>query len=120
MLKLLRNLVLAAARLAGAAKLLAWYAVGNDANRILQAWAPFAQIKYDSLSAGLDGSVTVTRPSITQGADHRVYRADSVTFETPGLFWLLKHSLLHENDWPATLRVSAKHVQLPPVAWIDP
>jgi hypothetical protein len=120
MLKLLRNLVLAAILLAGALKLLAWYAVGNDADRIVQALAPFAQIKYDSLSTGLDGSVTVNRPSLTQGADHRVYRADSVSFETPGLFWLLKHSLLHENEWPATLRVSAKHLQVPPVAWVDP
>ena len=55
MLKLLRNLVLAAILLAGALKLLAWYAVGNDADRIVQALAPFAQIKYDSLSTGLDG-----------------------------------------------------------------
>ncbi len=120
MLRLLRNLVLAAILLAGAVKLLAWYAVGNDAERMVQALAPFAQIKYDSLSTGLDGSVTVTRPSVTQGAEHRVYRADSVTFETPGLFWLLKHSLLHENEFPTALRVSAKHVQMPPIAWIDP
>ena len=120
MLKLLRNLVLAAILLAGAVKLLAGYAVGNDAARIVQALAPIAQIKYDGLSAGLDGSVTVTQPSVTQGADHRVYRADSVTFETPGLFWLLKHSLLHENDLPPTLRVSARHLQMPPIAWIDP
>ena len=120
MLKLLRNLVLAAILLAGAVKLLAWYAVGNDADRIVQALAPFAQIKYDSLSTGLDGSLTVSRPSVTQGADHRVYRADSVTFETPGLFWLLKHSLLHENDMPPTLHVSAKHLQMPAITWIDP
>lgn len=120
MLKLLRNLVLAAILLAGAVKLLAWYAVGNDAERIAQALAPFAQIKYDSLSAGLDGSVTVTRVNVTQGADHRNYRADSVTFETPGLFWLLKHSLLHENELPPTLRLSAKHLQMPPITWIDP
>ncbi|HEX4479675.1 MAG TPA: hypothetical protein VH082_02605, partial [Rudaea sp.] len=120
MLKLLRNLVLAAILLAGAVKLLAWYAVGNDADRIVKALAPFAQIKYDSLSAGLDGSVTMAHLSVTQGADHRNYRAESVTFETPGLFWLLKHSLLHENELPPTLHVSAKHLQIPPIAWIDP
>lgn len=120
MLKLLRNLVLAVVLLAGAVKLLAWYAVGNDADRIVQALVPLAQIKYDSLSAGLDGSVTVNRVSVTQGTDHRNYRADSVTFETPGLFWLLKHSLLHENELPPTLHVSAKHLQMPPIAWIDP
>ena len=119
MLKLLRNLVLAAILLAGAVKLLAWYAVGNDADRIVQALAPFAQIKYDGLSAGLDGSVTVNRLSITQGADHRVYRADSVTFETPGLMWLLEHSLLHENELPPTLRVAAQHLQVP-MPWLDP
>ncbi len=120
MFRLLRNLVLAAILLAGAVKLLAWYAVGNDADRIVQALAPFAQIKYDSLSTGLDGSVTVTRLNVTQGAAHNVYRADSVSFETPGLFWLLKHSLLHENELPATLRVSAKHLQMPAVAWVNP
>jgi hypothetical protein len=119
MLKLLRNLVLAAILLAGAVKLLAWYAVGNDADRIVRALAPIAQIKYDGLSAGLDGSVTVNRLSVTQGADHRVYRADSVTFETPGLFWLLKHSLLHENELPPTLRVSAQRLQMPPMTWVD-
>jgi hypothetical protein len=119
MLKLLRNLVLAAILLAGAVKLLAWYAVGNDADRIVRALAPFAQIKYDGLSAGLDGSVTVNRPSVTQGAEHNIYRADSVTFETPGLFWLLKHSLLHENELPPTLRVSAQRLQMPPLPWVD-
>ena len=119
MLKLLRNLVLAAILLAGALKLLAWYAVGNDADRIVQVLAPFAQIKYDGLSAGLDGSVTVTRLSVTQGADHRVYRADSATFETPGLMWLLEHSLLHENEFPPTLRIAAQRLQMP-MPWLDP
>ena len=112
MLRLLRNLVLAAILLAGAVKLLAWYAVGNDAERMIQALAPYAQIKYDSLSTGLDGSVTVTRPSVTQGAEHRVYRADSVTFETPGLFWLLEAFAAARKRVPTALRVSAKHLQI--------
>ncbi len=120
MLKLLRNLVLAAILLAGALKLLAWYAVGNDADRVTAALAPYAQVKYDGLSAGLDGSVTVDKVTLVQPTSHTTYRADSLTIGTPGLFWLLKHSLLHETDLPPTLSLNATGVKLPPLPWLDP
>jgi hypothetical protein len=120
MLKLLRNLVLAAILLAGALKLLAWYAVGNDADRVKAALAPYAQVKYDGLSAGLDGSVTVDNVTAVQTGSHATYHADVLTIETPGLFWLLNHSLLHETDVPQTLGLSASGLKTPTPSWLDP
>jgi len=120
MLKLLRNLVLAAILLAGALKLLAWYAVGHDAERVTAALAPYAQVKYDGLSAGLDGSVTVNNITALQTGSHAAYHADALTIETPGLFWLLRHSLLHETDVPPTLGLSASGLKLPAPPWLDP
>jgi hypothetical protein len=120
MWKLLRNLALVALLLAGAAKLLAWYSVGQEAERLTAALAPAVEVKYEGLSAGLDGSVSLTGVSVAHTATHRVYRADSLSFETPGLLWLLKHSLLHENTPPPQLAVTAQGLRLPPVAWLDP
>ena len=119
MFKLLRNLLLVAILLAGTLKLLAWYAVGHDAERVTEAFAPYGQFKYDGLSAGLDGSVTIDNVSLTRGP-HEVYRADTATLQTPGLFWLLKHTLLHETDLPQKLGLSAHGLHLPTPAWLDP
>jgi hypothetical protein len=120
MLKLLRNLVLAAILLAGALKLLAWYAVGHDADRVTAALAPYAQVKYEGLSAGLDGSVSVDNVTVVQPTSHATFHANSFTIGTPGLFWLLKHSLLHETDLPPTLTLNASGIKFPPLPWLDP
>ncbi|HST27944.1 MAG TPA: hypothetical protein VLK26_06200 [Rudaea sp.] len=120
MWKWLRNIVLLAIVLAGALKLGAWYAVGHDAQRIVDALAPYAEIKYDGLAAGLDGSVTITGVSVAPKGSHRIYRADSVAFDSPGLFWLLKHALLHENDLPAQFGLGMTGLSLPPEPWLDP
>ena len=120
MLKLLRNLVLAAILLAGALKLLAWYAVGHDAERVTAALAPYAQVKYDGLSAGLDGSVTVNNVTAVQTGSRATYHADALTIETPGLLWLLQHSLFHENDVPPTLGLNASGLKFPASPWLDP
>ncbi len=119
MFKLLRNLVLAAILLAGALKLLAWYAVGQDAGRMTAAVAPYAELKYDGLSAGLDGSVTFNNVTVTQVPSHRVFRADSVSLQTPGLYWLLKHTLLHENEWPTQLGLNAQGLHFPALPGLD-
>jgi hypothetical protein len=120
MLKLLRNLVLAAILLAGALKLLAWYAVGNDADRVKAALSAYAQVKYDGLSAGLDGSVTVDNVTAVQTGSHVTYHADALIIETPGLFWLLEHSLLHETDVPPMLGLNASGLKFPTPSWLDP
>ncbi|MEP6483177.1 MAG: hypothetical protein ABJB01_01925 [Rudaea sp.] len=120
MLKLLRNLALAAILLAGALKLLAWYAVGHDAERVTAALAPFAQLKYDGISAGLDGSVTFTGVTVAHAATHQIYRADTLTLQTPGLFWLLQHTLLHDTTVPQSLALDAQGLHLPPTPWLDP
>ncbi|HTI96609.1 MAG TPA: hypothetical protein VL425_08900 [Rudaea sp.] len=120
MWKWLRNIVLLAIILAGALKLAAWYAVGHDAQRVVDALAPYAEIKYAGLAAGLDGSVTITGMSVAPKGGHRIYRADSVAFDSPGLFWLLKHALLHENDLPAQFGLGMTGLTLPPEPWLDP
>jgi hypothetical protein len=120
MWKWLRNIVLLAIILAGALKLGAWYAVGHDAQRIVEALAPYAEIKYDGLAAGLDGSVTVSGVSVAPKGAHRIYRADSMSFDSPGLFWLLKHALLHENELPAQFGLTVTGLSLPPEPWLDP
>ena len=121
MWKLLRNSALAAILLAGTLKLLAWYAVGQDAQRVVAALTPYAQVKYDGLSAGLDGSVSLSRVTVAQGSAHTVYRADSVELESPGLYWLLKHALLHDDTLPAQFGISVQGLKLPAaLPWLDP
>lgn len=120
MWKWLRNIVLLAIVLAGALKLGAWYAVSHDAQRVVDALSPYAEIKYDGLAAGLNGSVTISGASIAPKGSHRIYRADSIAFDSPGLFWLLKHALLHENDLPAQFGITVSGLSLPPEPWLDP
>ncbi len=122
MWKLLRNLLLAAILLAGVLKLLAWYEAGQDVQRATAALAPYAQLRYDGLSAGLDGSVTLSVVSlaIKRGATQDTYRADSVVLESPSVFWLIKHALLSETDLPPRLGVSVQGLKLPAKVWLDP
>ena len=122
MWKLLRNLLLAAILLAGALKLLAWYEAGQDAQRATAALAPYAQVRYDGLSAGLDGSVNLSGVSVAikRGATQDMYRADSVVLESPSVFWLIKHALLAENDLPPRFGISVQGLKLPARAWLDP
>ena len=118
MLKLLRNFALAGLLLAGIMKLLAWWAVGGDVQRAVTALAPYAQIKYDGVSTGLDGSVSLDRVSVDVG--HHVYRADRVVFEAPSLFWLFGHAFMGGDALPAQFSVSAEGLKLPPLSWLDP
>jgi hypothetical protein len=119
MWKLLRNLVLAAVLVAGALKLLAGYSVGKDAQRVVAALAPYAQIKYDSIAAGLDGSVTLTGLSVTPKVSPRVYRASKVVLHSPGLFWILGHALRHQNTLPEHLVVDIEGLALPSQPWLN-
>lgn len=120
MWKWLRNIVLLAIVLAGALKLGAWYAVSHDAQRVVDALAPYAEIKYDGLTAGLDGSVTLGGVSVAPKGAHRTYRADAVSFDSPGLLWLIKHALLHENDLPTQFGLTVTGLNLPPELWLNP
>jgi hypothetical protein len=122
MWKLLRNLLLAAILLAGALKLVAWYEVGQDAQRATAALAPYAQVRYDGLSTGLDGSVNLSGVSVAikRGATQDMYRADNVVLEAPSVFWLIKHALLDENDLPPRFGISVQGLKLPAKAWLEP
>jgi len=122
MWKLLRNLLLAGALFAGVLKLMAWYEVGRDAQRVAAALGPSVQLTYDSLSAGLNGNVTLSNVALTLKRDHaaETYRADRVVFESPNVFWLLKHALLAEDTWPAHFGVASQGLKLPASAHIDP
>jgi len=118
MLKLLRNFALAGLLVAGVMKLLTWWAVGRDAERVIAALAPYATVKYDGVSAGLDGSVSFDKVSVD--AARHVYRADSVVFEAPSLFWLLGHALFGGTSLPAQFSIAADGLKLPPLPWLDP
>src|SRR5258706_12942783 len=118
MLKLLRNFALAGLLVAGVMKLLTWWAVGRDAERVVVALAPYAAVKYDGISAGLDGSVSLDKVSVDAG--HHVYRADSVVFEAPSLFWLLGHALFGGTSLPTQFSITADGLKLPPLPWLDP
>src|SRR5581483_2635836 len=122
MWKLLRNLALAAILVAGSLKLLAWYEVGQDAQRLVAAAAPYAQIHYDSIATGLDGSVTLggVKVTVKSGPTPESYAADGALIETPGIFWLLKHALLKDDTPPAHLRITLKALKLPAFRWLDP
>jgi len=118
MLKLLRNFALAGLLLAGIMKLFAWWAGGHNVERLVAALAPAAQVKYESVSAGLDGSISLDKVSVDVG--HRVYRADSVVLESPGLFWLLAHAVLGNDTPPEQFGIEAQGLKLPPLPWLDP
>jgi hypothetical protein len=122
MWKLLRNLLLTAILLAGVLKLLAWYEVGQDAQRITAALAPYAEIHYDSLSAGLDGNVSLGGVNVTvkRGTARDAYHAAAVVLESPGVFWLLKHALFNDNGLPSRFGVSVTGLKLPATPWLDP
>jgi hypothetical protein len=118
MFKLLRNFALAGLLVAGIMKLLAWWVVGRDAEHVIAALAPYATVKYDGISAGLDGTISLDQVSVDAG--HHVYRADSVTFEAPSLFWLFGHALFGGSELPAQFSLYAEGLKLPPVPWLDP
>lgn len=122
MWKLLRNLGLVTILLAGMVKLLAWYEVGQDAQRLVVALAPYAQVHYDSLSAGLDGSVRLSgvTMALKYASAEQLYRADSLVLESPSVFWLLKHALLGDNTLPPRFGVSAQGLKLPATPGLDP
>src|SRR4051812_24857263 len=122
MWKLLRNLLLAGVLVAGVLKLLAWYEVGQDAQRIAAALAPYAQVRYDSVSAGLDGSVTLNGVNVAVKHDKAVqtYSAERVVIESPGVFWLLMHSLFDDPTLPPHFGVSVQGLKIPPTPWLDP
>lgn len=120
MWKLLRNLVLAAIFVAGALKLLAWYAVRQDAQRVIAGLATYGQLQYAGVSAGLNGSVTLDGVSVTSAATHKTYRAQRVTLITPGLHWLLRRALFHENNLPQQFGIIVDGPELPAdAAWLN-
>lgn len=121
MWKLLRNLALVAILLAGVLKLLAWYVAGQAVQRAVVTLAPYAQIKYDGVSARLDGRIDLSDITVTPVGSHRLYRADSVTLEPPGLYWLLTQGLAHSEQLPAAFGISVRGLKLPPgLAWLNP
>ena len=121
MWKLLRNVILAAVFVAGSLKLLAWYAVRQDSQRVIAGLAPYVQLKYAGISAGLNGSVTLDDVSATTAGTHKTYRARQLTFITPGLHWLLRRALLHENNLPQQFGIVVEGIELPrDLAWMDP
>lgn len=120
MWKLLRNLVLAAIFVAGALKLLAWYAVREDSQRVVAELAPYAELKYAGVSAGLNGSVTLDDVSVTPAGTRQTYRANRVTLNTPSLHWLLRRALFHESNLPQQFDLVAEGLELPSgAAWLN-
>ena len=67
MWKLLRNLLLVAILLAGVLKLALWYEVRQSATRLVSAWAPVAQVQYDSIGVNLDGTIGLAGVSVVFG-----------------------------------------------------
>ena len=128
MWKLLRNLVLVAILLAGVLKLVLWYEVRQNAARLVSAWAPYAQVQYDSVGVGLDGTINVGGVNVAfgKGPSRSIWRASQVDIETSGPFWLLRRTLLGDESFPARLGVSIKGLQPPAGAspfdwhWLSP
>ncbi len=118
MWKTLRNLTLAVVLLAGMLKLLAWYAVGQDLPRVLSELAPYVRLDYAKLSTDLNGDITLTDVKIHPHQNAR-YHAEQLVFSGPNLFWLVKHSLLHENSLPDNFTVSATNLKFPAfLSWL--
>ena len=99
MWKLLRNLLLVAILLAGVLKLVLWYEVRQNAARLVGAWAPIAQVQYDSLGVNLDGTIGVGGVSVVfgKGPTRSSWHASQVDVETSGPFWLLRRTLMGDE-----------------------
>lgn len=128
MWKLLRNLLLVAILLAGVLKLVLWYEVRQSAARLVSAWAPFAQVQYDSLGVNLDGTIGVGGVNVVfgKGPARSTWRASQVDIETSGAFWLLRRTLMGDESFPAHLGLTVKGLQPPAGAspfdwrWLSP
>jgi len=128
MWKLLRNLLLVAIVLAGVLKLALWYEVRQSATRLVGAWAPFAQVQYDSIGVNLDGTVGLGGVNIVfgKGPARSSWRASHVDVETSGPFWLLRRALMGDESFPAHLGVTVTGLQPPAGAspfdwrWLSP
>lgn len=115
MWKLLRNLGLAAALIAGALKLLLWYAVKQEAERLTLTLAPYAQVQYDSISAGLNGAVGLNsvKVAIKREGGSDIFAAEHAVLETPGALWLLRHTLLGDDTLPPRFGINFQNLKLP-------
>lgn len=128
MWKLLRNLLLVAILLAGVLKLVLWYEVRQNAARLVSAWAPYAQVQYDSIGVNLDGSIGIGGLNVTfgKGPARSSWRASQVDVETPGPFWLLRRTLMSDESFPAHLGLTVRGLQPPAGAspfdwrWLSP
>jgi hypothetical protein len=128
MWKLLRNVALLALLLTGGLKLLLEYAVRQDAGRTAAQLAPIAQLRYEGISAGINGSVELTGVSLTPaGRPRETYGAERVTLQTPGPFWILRRWLLTDTALPPTLEIDVVGPKIPATAavaaldgWISP
>ncbi len=128
MWKLLRNLLLVAIVLAGVLKLVLWYEVRQSAARLVSAWAPFAQVQYDSLGVNLDGTIGIGGLNVVfgKGPARSTWRASQVDVETTGPFWLLRRTLMGDESFPAHLGLTVKGLQPPAGAspfdwrWLSP
>jgi len=128
MRKLLRNLLLVAILLAGVLKLVLWYEVRQSAARLVSAWAPFAQVQYDSLGVNLDGTIGVGGLNVVfgKGPARSTWRASQVDVETSGPLWLLRRTLMGDESFPAHLGLAVKGLQPPAGAspfdwrWLSP
>jgi hypothetical protein len=128
MWKLLRNLLLVAILLAGVLKLVLWYEVRQSAAQLVSTWSTYAQVQYDSVGVGLDGTIGVGGVSVVfgKGPTRSSWRASQVDIETLGPFWLLRRALMRDESFPARLGVSIKGLQPPAGAspfdwsWLSP
>jgi hypothetical protein len=115
-------------RLAGVLKLVLWYEVRQNAARLVGAWAPIAQVQYDSLGVNLDGTIGVGGVSVVfgKGPTRSSWHASQVDIETSGPFWLLRRTLMGDESFPARLGVTVKGLQPPAGAspfdwrWLSP
>jgi len=118
MWKLLRNLVIVAVLFVAVLKLLLWYETQQGAARLAERLAPAAQLRYDSVSSGLDGAVVFHAVSVAvgQGAERATWRAADVELETPGALWLIRRVLLDDNTLPERLGITVRGLQIPAAA----
>jgi len=130
MWKLLRNLVIVAVLFVAVLKLLLWYETQQGAARLAERLAPVVQLRYDSVSSGLDGNVTfhAVNAAIGQGAERANWRAAEVDLDTPGALWLIRRVLLDDNTLPERLGITVHGLQIPAAAlgpaqessWLSP
>lgn len=96
------------------AKLYIQYKVANDLDSVLAQVRPFADVTYDSVTASMNGELSIDGVTVVLPQFKDPIELDALTFETPGFFFLLGlRGDYQELEFPEHLGVTFEGLRAP-------